>query len=128
MTSADLECELEQYVKTALWSTNDDTEEPLDSIAGPENIALDCLALMRADLTDFIEHADPAELDFWQAELGPGQVDHDFWLTRNSHGVGFWDRFSAGVGAIYGRSLTERSKPYGSFELYVGDDGRVHGC
>lgn len=24
-------------------------------------------------------------------ELDPGQLGHDFWLTRNHHGAGFWD-------------------------------------
>lgn len=24
-------------------------------------------------------------------ELNPEQLGHDFWMTRNRHGVGFWD-------------------------------------
>ena len=26
------------------------------------------------------------------SEFDPAQVGHDLWLTRNGHGVGFWDR------------------------------------
>lgn len=35
---------------------------------------------------------------------------HDFYLTREGHGAGFWDR---GLG-IVGDALTALSKPYGS--------------
>jgi hypothetical protein len=46
---------------------------------------------------------------------------HDFWLTRNGHGAGFWDR---GLGAL-GDRLTDASKPYGEVNLWVDADGSV---
>lgn len=46
----------------------------------------------------------------------------DFWLTRNGHGVGFWDR---DVGAV-GDRLTKACKKFGETYLYVGDDGKIH--
>jgi len=130
----DLEHELEQYVKTALWSTNTDHLDPegtgsagaLEDHYGLEDIAPEALESMRADLADFIHHADPRALAFWEAELGAGQVGHDFWLTRNGHGAGFWDRFSTGIGASFGNHLTEKAKPYGESYLIVGDDGKVY--
>jgi hypothetical protein len=51
------------------------------------------------------------------------QSGHDFWLTRNGHGAGFWDR---GLGQI-GQRLTEAAKSYGEYDLYIGDDGKIHG-
>lgn len=42
----------------------------------------------------------------------------DFWLTRNGHGAGFWDR---GAGSV-GKRLTDAAKSYG--ERYV-FDGRT---
>ena len=48
--------------------------------------------------------------------------DHDFWLTGNRHGAGFWDR---GYGAD-GDTLTEAAHGYGDVDLYVGDDGQIH--
>lgn len=42
------------------------------------------------------------------------QAGHDFWLTRNGHGAGFWDR---GLG-IVGTKLTDASRPYGSVDMY----------
>ena len=46
----------------------------------------------------------------------------DFWLTRNGHGAGFWDR---GLGEL-GERLANASRAYGSSDLYVGDDERVY--
>lgn len=47
---------------------------------------------------------------------------HDFWLTRNGHGAGFWDRDLGDVGD----KLSEASKAAGEVDLYVGDDGKVY--
>ena len=48
-------------------------------------------------------------------------LGHDFWLTRNGHGAGFWDR---GLGEL-GDRLTGLAKPYGTVDLYITDDGKV---
>lgn len=50
------------------------------------------------------------------------QNGHDFFLTRNRHGAGFWDR---GYGAV-GRQLTDAAHAYGSHDFYVGDDGLLY--
>lgn len=47
---------------------------------------------------------------------------HDFWLTRNHHGAGFWDR---GLGEV-GQKLTEASYAFGEVFAYLGDDGKIH--
>lgn len=54
------------------------------------------------------------------------QAGHDFYLTRNGHGVGFWDR---GYPQALGDALTSRAKGYGTQGLYLGDDRKcyVHG-
>lgn len=47
---------------------------------------------------------------------------HDFYLTRNGHGVGFWDR---GLGRV-GEALSNACKGFGEVYVYVGDDLKVH--
>lgn len=37
------------------------------------------------------------------AGVDPTQAGHDFWLTRNGHGAGFWDRPK-----IYGEELADQ--------------------
>jgi hypothetical protein len=56
-------------------------------------------------------------------DIDPAQAGHDFWLTRNRHGAGFWDR---GYGAV-GDRLTEAAHAYGAVDLYAGDDNLIYG-
>jgi hypothetical protein len=51
------------------------------------------------------------------------QAGHDFYLTRNGHGCGFWDR---GYPDRLGDALTKRAKEYGTQGLYLGDDGKCY--
>jgi hypothetical protein len=55
------------------------------------------------------------------AEYGYAMAGHDFALTRNGHGAGFWDR---GLGFV-GEALTSLAKPYGERTLMVALDGSV---
>ena len=50
------------------------------------------------------------------------QAGHDFWLTRNGEGAGFWDR---GLGDV-GEDLTKACRKYKSCYLYIGDDKRLY--
>jgi hypothetical protein len=105
------------YLECALWSSTDDEgNECLDENHEINDIAGPTLARMIEDCVAFQE----AESDDLE-EIDPSQAGHDFWLTRNRHGAGFWDR---GLGEI-GKRLTDAAHAYGSFELYVGDDGKV---
>lgn len=110
------------YLECALWSSNDNSDDnggnPLDDNYGTDDIALEALQSAIDDCRDF-QFAESADLE----GLDAGQCGADFWLTRNGHGAGFWDR---GLGAV-GDRLSKACKPYGSVDLYVGDDGKVYG-
>jgi hypothetical protein len=109
------------YLECALWaSTHQETEEPLDDTHGTDDIDLCALQSAIDDCRAF--QADNAA-DLAASDLSDEQAGHDFWLTRNRHGAGFWDR---GLGSV-GDRLSEASRPYGEADLYVGDDGKVHG-
>ena len=54
-------------------------------------------------------------------EATPEQAGHDFWLTRNGHGAGYWDRPEI-YGDCYAALLTKAAEFYGAFEL-ISDDG-----
>ncbi|GAA3632936.1 hypothetical protein [Microlunatus ginsengisoli] len=81
-------------------------------------------AELRADLDDFVgaNGATIARIRAEHPDCTPAQVAHDFWLTRNRHGAGFWDR---GYGED-GDTLTEAAHAYGGVDLYIGEDGRIH--
>jgi len=53
------------------------------------------------------------------------QAGHDFWLTRNGHGAGFWDR-SDDTYFGYQDFFTKISKAHGEIHLLLGDDGFAH--
>ena len=50
------------------------------------------------------------------------QAGRDFWLTRNRHGAGFWDR---GLGAV-GDDLTRDAHGFSERNAYIGDDGLIY--
>ena len=117
------------YIEAALWSSNDDSTpqggEPLDANYGFDDIAPDTLEEMAADCKRFQEEnaadiaAGPDAPDYSRHE----RAGHDFWLTRNGHGCGFWD---GDWPEEIGERLTEASKKYGEYNLYVGDDGMIY--
>lgn len=47
---------------------------------------------------------------------------HDLWLTRNSHGAGFWDR---GHGKL-GLDLSKLAKALGSASAFEDNDGLIY--
>jgi hypothetical protein len=114
----------------AQWAREKDEDEPapdtgMDSFGFErDSIAPEAIASMREDVEAFLadESLSPA-LAFWGSEHGDRAIGHDFWLTRNRHGAGFWDRWSSGTrGYHFGRALTDAAHPFGESHLYVGDD------
>ena len=120
-----IEVALAAYVECALWSSlhyeseHDDNPVPFDDIAAPDDFAPEALASMWDDVAAFIADQS-ANLD--AANISDEQAGHDFWLTRNCHGAGFWDR---GNGEI-GEALADAARVYGECDLYLGDDGKVY--
>lgn len=105
------------YVETALWSSTDDEDVALDEAYTIDDLAPATLESMREDCDDFLNGI---------KDLVDGRLysaGHDFWLTRNRHGAGFWD---GAWPEQVGRLLTERSRAYGSCDLYVGDDRLIY--
>ena len=97
---------LPHYLTAAEWADlPEDTEAGFDFAPCAEKSAL-------ADCMGFVENN-------WVMikECSPEQVGHDFWLTRNHHGAGFWDRPE-----IYGCQenadrLTESAHSFGSRDV-----------
>jgi hypothetical protein len=112
------------YVTCALWSTHDNSDpetggDPMDANYDPYDIAPETLAKMARDCRRFRDE-NPTML----GRAGDDQQNgHDFWLTRNGHGAGFWDR---GYPGNTGTVLTKAAQGFGEVDLYVGDDGQIH--
>jgi hypothetical protein len=110
-----------QYLATALWSTLDESDpnggEAMDCNYTVDDIASDSLARMESEAREWYA-ANVADIDD-----DPSQAGHDFWLTRNGHGAGFWD---GDWPDDVGERLTAASKAAGECQLYVGEDGQIH--
>lgn len=104
------------YISTALWSSTDDNDDPLDQKYGIESLASETLQKMLEDCSQFQKENHELYDD-------PGSAGHDFWLTRNGHGAGFWDGDYPEPNAT---RLTEASHRFGEVHLYVGDDEKIH--
>jgi hypothetical protein len=113
---------IDGYITCVLWSSTDESTPsggyPLDQNYDIDDIAPESRAKMEADCKAFIA----ANLDDIPADRMAG-AGHDFWLTRNGHGDGFWD---GDWPEDSGRRLTDAAHAYGESDLYIGDDGKIY--
>ena len=107
-----------QYLETALWSSLDSNDNPLDQDFSINDFSDNFIDTAIKDCNSFREKT---------RELLDGHCEtmaaHDFWLTRNSHGAGFWD---GDYEKELGEKLTKISHDFGGIELVVGDDGKIY--
>lgn len=111
------------YLECALWSSvdnsNDQGGEPLDKNYDITNFAHEALEKIKAECKKFQE--ENANL---LSDLDDAQSGHDFWLTRNHHGSGFWDRDF--ISDDLGEKLTKASYAFPECDIYIGDDGLLY--
>lgn len=110
---------LASYLETALWSSHQENDEDFnfdDSTIFDFND--EAITRAKNDVDSFVEKAG-ALLE----GTDPKQVGHDFWLTRNHHGAGFWD---GDYDKEIGEALTKISHDFKEINLIFGTDGKVH--
>ncbi len=119
-----------QYLETALWSSTHYTEEdpdadiPMDEVASIEDFSPEALEKSITDINNFLKLAKEQLGEEAVNVMDAGSLGHNFWLTRNGHGAGFWDSddYTEEVGKI----LSDISTTFGNVDLYIGDDGKVY--
>lgn len=119
---------LSSYIETALWSSIDEHGTPLDdSKYADTELAPDTLKRFEADCAKFqaqyaklISGLDDQVLRSFPPD---SHIPHDFWLTRNHHGAGFWD---GDYPEPLATQLTDLAHAFGECDLYVGDDNKFH--
>lgn len=135
-SSEDLTEMVSGYLSCAIWTATDEDGESLSQhvgngpkleargrggefvISGDEVASLLDLGTIVEAVQECIGFCDGLDDDL--SELDVGQAGHDFWLTRNGHGAGFWDR---GLGDV-GERLSDAAKAWGSANIHVEHDGR----
>ncbi len=117
------------YLECMLWAETDNSDErggdPLDKNYTPEDINDASLKQAVADGKRFQQDNSMAlAVANYDSTLcsDTEMAGHDFWLTRNGHGAGFWD---GDLDKDVGKVLTEACKGFGECSPYVAD-GKVH--
>lgn len=115
---------LRGYLAAALFTGTDESDEqggePLDKNYTIDDFSNDAIARAVRDTNEFIK-----KYNDQLAETGADdeQLGHDFWLTRNRHGTGFWDRNYPEPAA---KTLTDAAHAMGECWVLVGDDNKIH--
>jgi hypothetical protein len=135
-TKADFPAFFEAYLVAALWSSTigEGSEEepgerdgdPFDKHFSVSDFSEEALEVLRAHAFSFwcrmwyyVNAETPANC---HSETTPAHMaGHDFWLTSNGHGAGFWD----GDWPTYGEQLTKLSKCYPEINLYITPENQV---
>lgn len=118
------------YAECLLWVGLDWTYDGADPTPLDENYTLDDIAMtawndIRSACADFI---DANGADLLASGNSAEQSGHDFALTRNGHGTGFWDRCYNPELPEYAplQHLADAARVYGESDLVVGDDGELY--
>ena len=110
------------YAEALYWSSTDERDGEtvnLDDYMTSTQADDKC----RADCLDFFtENYDNLAAAAGTAGYSWSHAGHDFALTRNHHGAGYWDR---GLGAL-GDALTRAAHAAGEAYAYLGDDELVY--
>jgi hypothetical protein len=115
----DTELFIRGYTTAALWSTFDEYYSLELAEATKEAFRADCIKFVSENLENLNKYKVHMENPAWSGEEMAG---HDFLLTRNRHGIGFWDR---GAGEVR-EKLTEAAHKYLTRCVYLGDDDLVY--
>lgn len=99
-----------------LWSEVDLDGNPMDGTYSVSDVAPEERTKWREEIANFVT-ANAEDLNGIELE----QIGHDFTLTRNGHGAGFWDR---GLGER-GQRLTDACGPFGGADAFESTDGKV---
>lgn len=106
---------LTHYLIAAIFTAGDGELDAYD----PTDFSQEARDSSKKEIEDFLAKAAERGIDtsMWSDEL----LGHDFSLTRNGHGAGFWDRFPETPEP--GHVLTELCKEFG--EVYVSESDGV---
>ena len=119
------------YIIAGLWSCpiSETDDSGIDSEYGIEDLTVTALLRCIKDCKRFQEEnkralslAEYPRKNFSDGEYNDSELaGHDFWLTRNHYGVGFWDR---DLRLCLGQILTKAAQSFGGVRFYV-QNGKV---
>lgn len=110
-TNFDIDLVLSSYLETLIWSSVDFETESFDGL-GIYDFAKDARAKCKSDIEKFISLVDVNPLAVSEAiQYDNNMFGHNFALSRNGHGAGFFDDYSD--------VLQQICRDFGGAEIYV---------
>lgn len=110
------------YIEAVYFTDTGDSEQP----SGELEMSADAIERAKADCDAFRTVANEYLAEACEREgYSEARAGHDFWLTRNGHGAGFWDRDELDEGEL-GQKLATIAQTCGQTGIYAGDDGLLH--
>ena len=126
---------LNALLVTLLWSCTDEHGDPLDSEYSPSDVCKKDAEKLYKEFQAFLEIVEPQInaiagdgwdcIDDFYDRMQPSdsQAEHDYIMTRNRKGVGFWDGdWSESVSDI----LTKAAQSQPEIVACVGDDNKIY--
>lgn len=128
------------YLETAVWSSNDwsdfdddcDNPRPLDENYDSDDFTGKARAAAESDCRRFLDLLESTPCDGYdnlydaaESVIGDDHIGHDFWLTRNGHGAGFWDGDYADFGDAICDVLYAEFGRYAELNIFVDSDGQL---
>ena len=112
------------YMVCALWSSTDSAGNPLDNEFSEDDFnasswqkcILTCLRFLNEAGDTILQAIEDNAVKVPDGSDNWSLAGHDFWLTHNGHGAGFWDGSWA---SPYDVKLTEISEKFPSFHVYA---------
>lgn len=112
------------YVEAMFFTSSGYQEDEDLEDATFDELHAETIARIERDCEAF-QTANAALLDeAYQRDYTPEQAGRDYWLTRNGHGAGFWDRSELQEGGL-GDKLSNACR-YSEVTLYRGDDNALY--
>jgi len=141
-----------QYLETILWSElihlpisekelvdhcmDVGKDHPLSGVSENDNLdahyslddfTVEALEGAEHDCSEFYDRADNDGLiERAYRFADDSQIGHDFWMTRQGHGAGFWDGDYKDDTDDVGVALTDITKEFGECYVFVDEDGWLH--
>lgn len=107
------------YMATALWSSTGEDGEPMENTYDVNDLSPKARKTVEEDIQNFLDLLSEDVTIRYNAR----DLMHDFWLTRNRHGAGFWD---GDYPKPLADELTKWAHSFGGCDLYSGDDDKLH--
>ena len=116
------------YTDALVFAECEDNEEiPQQSFAlfschALEDIKADCRVFYNRNKALILTQA---TIQNWSESDAMRQAGHDFLLTRNGHGCGFWESETWGNGYVNTR-LTEHAETFGAVHPYMNEKNEIN--